>query len=182
MTIELREVIAEANRRLGGDQLKMSGEIFPGDTAAAIANSRAGIPSAFPMLWGFALGDGRTVINARSETAAQKPMFADGMAQRRCVIPASGYYEWEKRGGMRIRYAIRSEEGGCSWMAGIYRLEKNCASFVILTREPAENIAFIHDRMPVLLPETAIADWLDPVCPSTQVLRQAVLSVAFEAV
>lgn len=182
LTLELREVIAEANRRVAGDSLKTSGEFFPGDCATVIANSRSMRPGAFPMTWGFDLGNGKTVINARSETAAQKPMFADGMRQRRCVIPATGYYEWENRGSEKVKYAIRPRDAACTYMAGIYRFEEKGASFVILTRTPADSIAFIHDRMPVLLGKDAISEWLNPQRNAEEVLQLAVCNVRFEAV
>ncbi len=69
------------------------------------------------------------------------------MLWRRCLIPASGYYEWEKRGKEKIKYAIRPEGARLLYMAGIYRIEKGAPVFTILTREVALGIAFIHDRM-----------------------------------
>ena len=74
-----------------------TGEIFPSDSAAVIANTKRLTPAPFAMRWGYAMEDGRRVINARSETAAQKTLFADGMRSRRCLVPASGYYEWARR-------------------------------------------------------------------------------------
>ena len=65
-----------------------TGEVNPGDVAAVIACNRKLAPQAFGMKWGYKLTDGKLIFNARSETAAQKAMFADGMRQRRCLIPA----------------------------------------------------------------------------------------------
>ena len=113
------------------------------------------------MKWGYTLPDGKPVTNARSETAAEKPMFRDGMLNRRCLVPASNYFEWERRGRERVKYAIRPAGHPVLYMAGVYRMEGGRPVFAILTRAPAEPIAFIHDRMPVILPADAQAAWLD---------------------
>ena len=104
---ELSRIIDELNRKKTPEGLKTSGEIFPSDIVPVLANSRKQDVQPFAMRWGYAFPNGRPIINARSETAAQKPMFKDGMRQRRCVIPASHYFEWERRGAVRTKYAIR---------------------------------------------------------------------------
>lgn len=76
---DLQEIIDQLNRK--GQTVK-TGEIFPSDTVSVIANSKSMQPSPFAMHWGFAMPDGKLIINARSETAAEKPMFRDGMQQR----------------------------------------------------------------------------------------------------
>ena len=102
---ELRAIIDEVNRKNKGAPIK-KGEIRPTDVAPVLANNRAMIPSAFAMKWGYSLPDGKVVFNARSESASSRPMFQDGMAQRRCLVPAAYYFEWEKRGREKIKYAI----------------------------------------------------------------------------
>ena len=123
--------------------------------------------------------DGKLIINARSETAAEKPMFRDGMQQRRCLLPASHYFEWEKRQREKIKYAIKPSGSDMLFMAGLYRIEGNKARFTILTRTPADNISFIHDRMPVILPKEAMNDWLNPKYAAVDVIRSAVLDVDY---
>lgn len=177
---ELQLVIAAINRR-DVDQrvgLKCAGEVFPTDVVPVIANSRSLRPAVFAMQWGYAL-DGKTIINARSETAASRPLFCDGMAQRRCLIPASNYFEWERRGKERVKYAIRPTAREAMYMAGIYRILAGRPEFLILTREPTQSIAFIHDRMPVMLPAAALADWLDPRRDAQAVLDFSVSEVTF---
>ena len=83
---ELQQIIDQLDRK--GHRVK-TGEIFPSDTVPVIANTKNLQPSPFAMPWGFTLPDGKLIINARSESAAEKPMFRDGMLQRRCLIPAS---------------------------------------------------------------------------------------------
>ena len=117
---ELREIIDEVNRHSNADQVKTSGEVFPTDTVPIIANSRAMVPSAFAMSWGYSLPDGKRIINARSETAEEKAMFRDGMAQRRCVVPATNYFEWERAGNRKrsMLYA-RQAMASCTWPVSI---------------------------------------------------------------
>ncbi len=177
---DLQQIIEQVNRRYNGETpLKVSGEIFPTDTVPVIANSRSMMPTPFAMRWGYTVPDRQPLINARSETAASKIMFKDGMAQRRCLIPASHYFEWEKRGREKIKYAIRPTESGTLYMAGIYRVVAGQPEFSILTRDPAQSIAFIHNRMPVILPLEAHADWLNIRYNGEDVLRAAVTHVSY---
>ena len=181
---ELRQLIDQMQRRQkeSSPAVKCSGEVFPTDVVPVLANNRGLRLTAFAMKWGYALPNGRLLINARSESAAEKPLFREGMARRRCLVPASHYFEWEKRGSRRVKYAIRPEACRTIYMAGIYRLEGDLPAFAILTRAVAPSIAFIHDRMPVLLPAEARADWLNPRYPADDVLRAAALNVAGRAV
>lgn len=173
---ELQEIIEQLNRR--GTEVK-TGEIYPTDTVPVLANNKSMVITPFVMKWGYTLPDGKQIINARSETAADKPLFRDGMLQRRCLIPATNYFEWEKRGRDRIKYAIRKCDSPILYMAGVYRIENGKPVFSILTREPAENIAFIHNRMPVILHSEAKNDWLNVRYAAGDVLKIAYSSVSY---
>lgn len=176
-SVELHDIIEAVNRR-SGEPVKTSGEIFPTDLVPVIANSRRLAPSAFAMRWGYTLQDGKHLINARSETAAIRPMFSEGLRQRRCAVPATNYYEWQRAGRVKkVKYDIRPAEGGLFYLAGIYRIEAGRPVFAILTREPAQTIAFIHDRMPVILPSALVKDWLDPTCVPGEILERAITDV-----
>ena len=138
--------------------MRKTGEIFPTDNVPVLD---AGGPRM--MEWGFTRYDGKgRVINARSETAAEKAMFCEPMRSGRCLIPATSYFEWEKRGARTTKYKLRPEKDGMFYFAGLYRAEagKRVPLFVILTAPAAEGISFIHDRMPVMLPDGAGEDWL----------------------
>ena len=181
-TEELQKIIDEAQRRSRA-QVK-TGEIFPTDVAPVIARNRNGERAPFAMRFGYALTKG-LIVNARSETADEKPLFRDGMRHRRCLVPASWYFEWEKRGKEKIKYAIAPETvgGGLLRMAGLYRLEPGtrAASFVILTREAAGEIAFIHDRMPVIVNRALEGAWLDTQNDPREVLMACGETMAFRA-
>lgn len=180
-SIELHDIIDEVNRRVVVEPVKTSGDVFPTDVVPVVASDRKMEPAAFAMQWGYTLPNGRRVINARSETAQDRPLFRDGMLGRRCAVPATNYYEWQRVGGARKdKYAIRPADGGLFYMAGIYRIESGRPVFSILTREPADSIAFIHDRMPVILPSALVGDWIDPRRSAGEILERAVLDVAAE--
>ena len=115
------------------------------------------------MLWGFT-GQRSLHVNARIETAKERPTFQESWEKHRCVIPASWYFEWEhderKKAGQK--YALRPEEQGLIWLAGLYRMEADIPVFVILTRPAEDNLTWMHDRMPVMLPKQHISEWIRP--------------------
>ena len=138
-------------------QIKFSGEVFPTD----IVPVQTGMGSYQPMRWGFVGPNKRPVINARSETALEKPMFHTSMAKRRCLVPAAGYYEWKQAGGRKIKHRLFISSQPL-FFAGCYRLEQGEAvpRFVILTQKAAPAITGIHDRMPVIIAPQHAERWL----------------------
>lgn len=183
---DMQRIIDDLKRRKTPEGLKTSGEIFPTDIVPVIARDRKGEVRPFAMRWGYSFPNGRPIINARVETAAEKPMFKDGMAQRRCLIPASNYYEWERKDGRKIKYEIRPENSRMMYLAGVYHLEKHreiiVPAFAVLTREAAAPIRFIHERMPVILPQECADFWLDSRIPAQDVIAQAIGQMAYHPV
>ena len=159
---ELEEIVREAEKRAkeypAQITLKTAGEMFPTDIVPVLT----GHDRCEPMKWGFINFKGKPVINARSETALEKPMFQRAMLERRCLIPASGYYEWRAEEGRskKVKYGLRLPDGAM-YFAGCFRQEKGSPvpHFVILTRQASEGIAAIHDRMPVILPAAQAQAW-----------------------
>ncbi len=143
-----------------------AGEIHPTDVVPVIASNRSGKQSVFPMKWGY---NGKTLlINARVETASEKPTFREDWKSHRCIVPASYYFEWEhlkandgktKTGD---KYIIQPQNSSMTWLCGLYRFENELPHFVILTRDAADPIRFIHDRMPLIMPEDKISEWIKP--------------------
>ena len=123
-------------------------EICPGDMAPAIFQAEDGI-KVINMRWGFENPRGRLIINARSETVREKPTFRDLVDAGRCLLPASGYYEWRRSD--RQKFSISPEKPDGFYLAGLYRLRGDGCEFVILTQPPTEKLARIHNRMPVIL-------------------------------
>ena len=169
-----------------GRPLRIRGEVRPTDLAAALARSKQGGTAAFPMIWGYSVeGAKGPVFNARSETAGERPMFRDGWASRRCVIPASGFYEWGPGADeTKTKYAIQPMGAAVTFLAGIYRFEERRGvrypAFTILTREALGGMTAIHDRMPVILAREQIADWLDPAADPATVVRHAIRDLTLE--
>jgi putative SOS response-associated peptidase YedK len=110
---------------------------------------------------------GRT-FNARSETVADTPAFRDSFRRRRCLVPVDSFYEWRRENGVRQPYRILRADGLPIVLAGLWagwREPDTRAvrrTFTIVTTRANTRIAELHDRMPVILPRTAWATWLNP--------------------
>ena len=105
------------------------------------------------------------MINARSETAPEKPSFRRAFRSKRCLIPADGFYEWKREPGGKQPYYFHMKEGRPFAFAGLWeRWEKDGAllSCAILTTRANSVLEGIHDRMPVILPSGSYDLWLDP--------------------
>jgi putative SOS response-associated peptidase YedK len=117
-------------------------------------------------LWAKDLSFGPKCINARGETVATNNVFRDAFQRRRCLVPADGFYEWQKAGGKTQPYAIVPEEGAIFAFAGLWERWKNPAdgsvlrSFTIVTGLPNPLTRPIHERMPVILPKAVWPLWL----------------------
>lgn len=151
-------------------------ELFPTQNIPAVlADPQTGKPGVQFLHWGLVphwAQDARSsarLINARTETAAQKPSFRDAYRRRRCLIPASGYWEWEKTPEGTIKHYFQpSEEGGHFVFAGLWeRWQPDpqlppLLSATILTTGAQGPVSLIHDRMPVHLSPEEWAGWLFP--------------------
>src|ERR671916_737722 len=116
--------------------------------------------------WAYDPGIGSRMINARAETAAEKPSFRRAFRERRCLIPADGFYEWQRTNGAKQPYYIRMKEERPFAFAGLWESWKDGSgpeirSCTILTTKPNALTAEIHDRMPVILPPGSYDVWLD---------------------
>jgi len=145
--------------------------IAPMQDVLVVANGRHGRRAGI-MRWGLVPAwaddpqDGARMINARSETVAERSAFRDAFERRRCLIPADGFYEWRTAGNTKIPMRITLGEQPFAF-AGLWeRWQKGDAAPLytcsILTTTPAAAIASIHDRMPVLLRPEQYELWLDP--------------------
>jgi putative SOS response-associated peptidase YedK len=139
--------------------------------------------------WGlFSLGkQGREQysINARAETVESRPTFAEAFTHRRCVIPASGFYEWAGPNYARQPYWIHRRDGDLLLFAGLYPNEEADgsamhASFTILTCAANPALATVHHRMPLILSDRDADDWMNP-CEKAKLSLKALLIAAPEA-
>ncbi len=118
--------------------------------------------------WSKDAGSAARLINGRSETLSEKPSFRRAFAQRRCLLPADGFYEWKTEDGAKQPYYITRTDGEVFAFAGLWESwqdpvsHKTVESCCIITTSAHSSIAEIHHRMPVILPHGAERLWLDP--------------------
>ena len=146
---EFQQIVRDAQRRSNGQHNELNfpaGDIAPTNEAPVLISSGNKIVSEFQR-WGIPGWRGGLMINARAETVCVKPMFRRSMAAQRCVIPASGYYEWDAG---RHKYFFQLP-GKPIYLAGVYDNCEGNNCFVILTTAPNEVVKDIHDRMPLIL-------------------------------
>lgn len=145
--------VSPDNAQARGFRPKPKGEIRPTDPAPVILPG--GALAVLP--WGLAVDwQPQPVINARSETLEQKPTFKP-LLEQRCLVAATGYFEWRKHGREKIKTRIKTSDNDVFFFAGLIGAER----FTIVTCAPNPSIAYIHDRMPVIVPNEAHALWLD---------------------
>lgn len=105
------------------------------------------------------------MINARSETIAEKRSFAPSFKKRRCIVPADGYYEWKKVTAGKQPYYITRTDGQPLAFAGLYSWWRDADGWLLSTTiitKAADQLADIHDRIPAILERDAFSSWLDP--------------------
>ena len=151
--------------------------VAPTDPVVAVAATSGGrrlgtlswglVPS-----WAAGPEPGRRMVNLRAERLAGRPGFRRTLQRRRCVVPADGFYEWRAVGDGRPKqpYLIRARDGRALALAGLWDVWRDPATpdaeplrtCTVLTTEPNDLMAALHDRMPVILPPDACDVWLDP--------------------
>jgi len=124
-----------------------------------------------------------STINARAETITKSPVFRGPFKSRRCLVPASGFYEWRQTGQGKQPYCIRLKAGELFAFAGLYDVWRNgegneLYSYTIITTTPNDLVAPIHNRMPVILQQEDEQVWLDNEADSARLLA---LLVAYPA-
>jgi putative SOS response-associated peptidase YedK len=151
--------------------------LAPTQEAAVVRVEKPGYPRRLELLrwglipsWAEDPAIGNRMINARAESAADKPAYRWSFRRHRCLIPTSGFYEWQKVGKAKQPYLIRRADGHPFAFAGLWSRWHNPAdpaappldSFTILTTDANQRIRPLHDRMPVILERESFAQWLDP--------------------
>ncbi len=131
--------------------------------------------------WAQDPGVGGQMINARAETAAEKPVFGEAFRRRRCLVPADGFFEWKKLVSGKQPYCIRRRDGEPFGLAGLWerwrRSEQEIIeSFTILTTEPTDLLRPLHDRMPLIIDPADFDLWLDPDVREPEGLRPLLTS------
>ncbi|WP_085833486.1 SOS response-associated peptidase [Clostridium merdae] len=164
---EIREIIEEVQRK---HQEIKTGEIFPTNKVPVLIQEDGKItPEA--VKWGFPnIHNKGTVINARAETAPEKPMFRRSLETKRCIIPSCGFFEWS-HSGTKTKYQFNLPEKEALYMAGLYNDFNGERRFTILTTAANQSIADIHNRMPVVLTHIEIDQWLESYQGALDILQ-----------
>jgi putative SOS response-associated peptidase YedK len=153
--------------------------VAPGQQVAAVRqpalskDASSPVRTLSPLRWGLLppwskqLSDGYKMINARAETAAERPSFRAAMRERRCLIPADGFYEWRTEGKTKLPFCFTMADESVFALAGLWERWRSpegasIESCTILTTTPNELLRDVHDRMPVILPREHWELWLDP--------------------
>ena len=138
-------------------QLAPRYNICPGTEILAIGKGRE------PRLLNW--GSGGRLANARAETITERPAFRNAFRQFRCLVPASGFYEWQVVGRTKQPWYVRPVGDALFALAGIVLLREGKRSVTLITSEPNELMRGIHDRMPVLVAPGDYDAWLDSASP-----------------
>jgi putative SOS response-associated peptidase YedK len=117
--------------------------------------------------WAKEAAIGSKMINARAESAAEKPAFREAFQHRRCLIPADGFFEWKKTGGRRQPMFVVRRDGAPMALAGLWERWRNprgedVETCAIITTEANSLLRDVHDRMPVILDRDDAGRWLNP--------------------
>ena len=155
---EIRNIIEEVNKKYYGSDIK-TGEIYPTNIAPVLVAENQQLEPV-PLIWGFPHFKGSgVIINARAETAEEKKMFRESLMQRRCVIPSTGFYEWQQDESKQ-KYLFNLSDTSTLYMAGFYNECKGERRYIILTTDANPSIADVHNRMPVVLQKNMLNDWV----------------------
>lgn len=171
---ELREIAEEAQRNLYGEY--KTGEIYPTNVAPIIISSGNVIR---PVLtkWGLKKWDNKgNIINARSEGIRQKPMFKKLIESKRCIVPASAFFEWKEISDKEKEKYIFYNNDGVLYMAGLYEVYESVPNeqlslfdsndkvdnlrYTIITKAASGSMVGIHQRMPVIFNKEEMENWL----------------------
>ena len=133
-------------------------DIRPTDTVPIVEMTESGLQISL-CKWGYPLAKGKNlVINARVESVLDKPSFRNGILHHRVLIPASGFYEWNR---MKEKSSFTKPDASILYMAGFYDWFENERRFVILTTAANVSMIKVHDRMPLILEKGQLMDWFD---------------------
>ncbi len=177
----MQNILAELGRRWP-NQPARTGEIAPSQLAPALyqlPKQKQKLSGVGLFRWGFpGFSGSQLVINARSETAAQKSMFAQAVWTGRLLLPATAFFEWKKVKGQakadKIRFSLVDQQD--FFMAGLARLfpDESWPRFVILTAAANSSVRPVHERMPLIISQSDVKDWLFDDEAALQLLTEPV--------
>ena len=153
--LDILRVIETNGKNKPGIDYK-TGEIFPTNRVPLLMRGNNGGMNVVLSNWGYSL-HGKTVINARRETVSEKNIFRNSLAAQRCIIPSTGFYEWDIQ---KSKYLFNLPDTRMLYMAGLWRWMNNNIEFVIITAEANASVLPVHNRMPMVLTRNKTKSWL----------------------
>ena len=162
---EILKIIEEVERKCGKGSWT-PGEIRPTAKAPVLVASDDG-PTPELYQWGYKLPKS-LVINARAETAAEKPLFRESLTSMRCVVPSTGFWEWDAD---KRKFLFTLPGSAELYMAGLYAIREGAPCYCILTTAANESMREVHDRMPLVLTRDQVRPWLEQPERSAEFLR-----------
>lgn len=164
---DIRDIIEEVQRK---NQDIKTGEIFPTDSAPVLIQENGKLaPKAIK--WGFPGFQGKgVIINARAETAPEKPMFRRSLQISRCLIPSCGFFEWT-HSGEKKKYQFNLPGSSALYMAGLIGSFGGEQRFVILTAPANQSMIDVHSRMPIVLTRGEMQPWMESYQSALNVLQ-----------
>jgi len=158
-------------------QFKASRDVRPTEQAPIVrVNPLSGKRESSLARWGLVpawakdLKFGVRCINARSDSLSALPAFRAAFRNRRCLVPASAFYEWSGSAGHRMRWRVAPSDVPLFGLAGLWerwadpRTGDQVETYTIVTTDASPRLAELHDRMPVIVPPEHFTNWLDPAC------------------
>ena len=152
---EIIRIVKAVDEKYGAGAWSL-GEIRPTNRAPVLVTQDGKVCPEL-QTWGYKTPDS-LIINARAETAAEKPMFRDSVAIRRCVVPSSGFFEWDKE---KRKYRFRLPGEDALYMAGLFTIRNRVSYYCILTTAANESMRKTHHRMPLVLKREQVRPWLE---------------------
>ena len=175
---EVREILEQLNAKLHGKEAR-TGEVFPTNLAPILIEEEKRVEPTLSS-WGFPKFDQKgVIINARAETAFEKRTFRDSLLNRRCIVPSTGFYEWDSE---KRKFLFRLEGTNALYMAGLYTYSGAELRFVILTTEANASMKEVHNRMPLVIPKKEIDTWLLDQSATNDILHRIPPMLIKEAV
>jgi putative SOS response-associated peptidase YedK len=175
---EIIEILEKLNAKFQGKEAKI-GEVFPTNLAPILIEEQKEVSPTLSV-WGFPKFDQKgVIINARSETAFEKRTFRDSLLNRRCIVPSTGFYEWNSE---KKKFLFHQEGTNTLYMAGLYTHYKDEMRYVILTTEANESMKDIHTRMPLVIPKQEIDTWIMDYTATNDLLKRVPPQLIKEAV
>lgn len=174
---ELLELLRFADLRASESGVSYkTGEIFPTDVAPLLTLGQKNGMKVSLCGWGFKVR-GNLIINARRETLSEKPSFRDCLQNGRCVVPSTGFFEWDAR---KNKYLFSLPDTGVVYMAGLTRDGEHGPEFTIITADANDSVLPVHNRMPLVLTKGGLRDWLsgetDPAQVTVPLLERKLIS------